>query len=331
MTNNRQYGAARQDAARQNAARQNAALTPESMSAIISRSGVDLDAPYGLTNHLIYQTDQSGRVKIRVYDQETAAITQQELLQRLVSVVNQPQLLGRMGNTLFFQYFEEQDLDSSDNREQLLYGIGEFLATINKIEETGTSASHMDQEVRSWLERFTHMGFFTQKTGDLLFQKYRELRPDILPVRLDYWDAMPHNFGIISGELVLLDEKHLRPSFPGVGMVKPSWILPPEDFKYIIQGYESKTRNDYFHTHLEFLEFYYLLVALYFYSLAGAAGRIVLGRNPRFLEFRRSLVRPVMKGSLIGSLSAEIKFLRHHPTSIVNTFKHFPFPQSYTR
>ncbi len=127
---------------------------------------------------------------------------------------------------------------------------------------------------------------------------------------------MPHNYGWYDGQLLMLDEKHLRPSFPGVGLVKPSFLLSPMDWQQVRAGYTSTASATTYNRNRSFLEFYYLVAALYFYSLIHVAERISLPQNPRFLSYRDRLTDLAMQNSVTAVLKSELALYQAFPKHI---------------
>ncbi len=299
----------------------NETVSHPDLARIIQNARVDENAPEGLTNLTFFNDPLLGKLKIRSYDTEQAAKFQEELLLQLKNRVQFPRLLGRWNHSLVFHYQELENLETEADKQKLLYQIGSFLAQINGISHSGVTPDELDSEVERWLTRFHKMKILQEKTSQKAKQKYYTLRPSQLPVCLDYWDAMKHNFGFSSGNFVVLDEKHLRPSFPGVGLVKPSWFLSTDEYKKIRKGYTENISFDLNVDIKNFLEYYYLLVAIYFYSLASAAKRILPGRNPRFLEIHERLIQTVCEDNPKEIIANQTHFWITHPRDIFFLFK----------
>jgi hypothetical protein len=127
---------------------------------------------------------------------------------------------------------------------------------------------------------------------------------------------MPHNFGWVGNRLTMLDEKHLCPSFPGVGLVKPALLFSQPDWQQVRAGYQSLIPLDLFDQHRPFFELYYLGAALYFYSLVHAAGWVSLAQNPRFLAYRDRLIQLAAPGSWRARARGEVHLYRAFPHHI---------------
>jgi hypothetical protein len=292
-----------------------------SLEEIVSRVKIDQAIPEGLTSHTIYKDEQLGTFKIRRYDSVESAKTQEQLLLRLEGIASCQNFLGRWEDFLVFQFLELPDLGRNDPDDKLFFHIGKFLASINKIDQTGVRPEQMDEEVSGWLKRFVKLAFLPKRIIPRVTSTYQHLRPSNLTVCIDYWDAMPHNFAVHDENFFLLDEKHLRPSFPFVGLVKPAWFLPIGKYNMVRQGYEREKPLQAFDRHFPFFEFYYLLVALYFYSLAGAAGRISLEQNPRFLDFRERLIKTACADSPGDILYSELHFFARQPKNFLSLLR----------
>jgi hypothetical protein len=301
------------------------------LARIIQQGRINENAPEGLTNLTFFNDPNLGKLKIRSYDNEESAKFQEKLVLLLKNQVQFPRFLGRWNRSLVFQYLELENLDAEEDKQELLYQIGYFLAKINESDYSGVTPDELDNEVERWLTRFQHMRILTGKTSQKALKKYYSLRPSRLPVSLDYWDAMPHNFGLVSSRYVLLDEKHLRPSFPSVGLVKPSWFLSNGEFTIIKEGYLKSVSCDFYTDNKPFLEFYYLFVALYFYSLASSAKRIQPGRNPRFLDIHERLIQTVCDENPREILANKINFWITHPKDSLFLIKRSYRKNSTTR
>jgi hypothetical protein len=127
---------------------------------------------------------------------------------------------------------------------------------------------------------------------------------------------MPHNFGVADKTVYLVDEKHIRPSFSGVGLIKPSFLFTSQQWEQVRNGYQNVTSLHLFDQHRPFLEFYYLMVALHFYSLIAEAGRVTLDRNARFLHYRDLLIRKVSAGDWIDHLIGDFQLFTNYPAQI---------------
>lgn len=268
------------------------------------------DAPAGLTLNQVFDDPALGKVKIRTYDTETAAARMEALLARLDGAIHLPHLYGRRGRHLIFRYLS---LDTEPDLDGIYFGIGETLGRLNQLPAESTSPSSLADEFAGWMRRFSRMGLLPAKITAQALEVYRRTVPQDAVICLDYWDAMPHNFGWSDGVVYMLDEKHLRPGFFGVGLVKPYFLLPPDGWAQVCRGYAGAASLREFERTQPFLEFYYLAAALYFYSLAIAAGRISPIRNPRYLDYRDRFIRRVSDSAFWGLAIGDFQLLTNFP------------------
>ena len=283
---------------------------------IISSADVIESAPPNLSSLKVLRSSPVGPVKIRAYATEDEAIAQENLLDNLAGKIVHPELLGRWRQYLVFRYLEAEMPKDGTGDQPSYFQIGRFLGILNTIQKTDTSSQDLDKEFVTWLDRLQAMQILPSKIADKARITYTDTRPPNLPVVLDYWDAMPHNFAWTGEKLYLLDEKHLRPSYPGVGLIKPLFLLSHERWTQVREGYESIASLHTFDQYRPFLAFYYLVVALHFYSLLASAGRAKLLQNPRFLNYREALLRKVSNHSRIDKFLAELHLYRSFPTDI---------------
>jgi hypothetical protein len=281
---------------------------------VIRSAGDTGPIPKGLSVHRVVRDSPIGPVKVRVYASERAAWQQESILRRLRGKVMTPALLGRVGAHLVFRYLDVDPI--RDDHADAYIEIGRFLGILNTTPVDHTGTIRLDTEFVDWLGRLRAMDILPGRAARQALAWYREHQPTRLPTCLDYWDAMPHNFGWMDEQLILLDEKHLRPSYPGVGLVKPSFLFSSDKWSRVQEGYRREATLGVFEEHRPFLEFYYLVGALYFYSLASDAGRVKLARNPRFLAYRERLIHTVSHGSWINRLLGEIHLYRSFPNHI---------------
>ncbi len=272
--------------------------------------------PQGLSLSKIISDTPIGHVKIRAYDSEQSARDRANILDRLAGKVRYPELLGRWKQYLLFRYVALDPGETRSAEPELYRQLGRFLALLHS-EEGHTDAGQLDREFSGWLRRLVQTSILPAKIAHRVQRFYVQTRPNALPVSLDYWDAMPHNFGWMNGTLVLLDEKHLRPSFVGVGLIKPLFLLATPEWKSLQGGYTSVRDLSHFDKYRSFLEFYYLVAALYFYALIGLADRVDLAVNLRFLDYRDQLIQRTTDGSwsqlALGELHLYASFPAHIP------------------
>ena len=219
--------------------------------------------PDGLTIQNRVADSPNGPLKIRSFAAEAEAIRLEALLQALDGKISYPELLGRWRHHLVFRYLP-LETEPGEPERTTAFQLGRFLGTLNTHPVVDTKPADLDGEFSGWLDRLGRLSLLPAFTIEPLKARYLASRPEALPVRLGYWDAMPHNFGWHGGRLQMLDEKHLRPSFPGVGLVKPSFLLAPQDWQQVRAGYASTASPSLYNRNRFFLEFYYLVAASIF-------------------------------------------------------------------
>lgn len=286
---------------------------------IVRAAASSEQAPYGLTHLRVVKDTPVGAVKVRVYASEQEAQEREALLCSLAGKIHFPEILGRCSEALVFRYLE-MDRPADPGGEAECFELGCFLAVLNST-QADVKVIELDQEFAGWMERFGQMRLIPRHNAQKAAVFYQRIRPPELALCLDYWDAMPRNFGWHQGAYTLLDEKHIRPSFPGVGLVKPSFLLPAHSWRQVRAGYASRASLDGFDRYRAFLEFYYLAAALYFYSLISAAGRAALGRNGRFLDYRDRLVQIVTGGRWQDALASELDLYSAFPQNLPGLLK----------
>ncbi len=271
---------------------------PTSRLQLLAKLAGDLGTiPPGLTVHRIIPESPSGPIKIRAYATENEAQRLEGMLVDLRGVIAYPDLLGRWQNSLIFRYVATEEPAFPVGEQNTFFELGRFLGTLNAQPAANVSGSTLDSEYTGWLDRLVGLDLLPASTSAGLQSFYGRVRPAEIPVTLGYWDLMPHNFGWVGNRLTMLDEKHLCPSFPGVGLVKPALLFSQPDWQQVRAGYQSLIPLDLFDQHRPFFELYYLGAALYFYSLVHAAGWVSLAQNPRFLAYRDRLIQLAAPGS----------------------------------
>jgi len=98
-------------------------------------------------------------------------------------------------------------------------------------------------------------------------------------------------------------------------------LLDETSWKSLSEGYEHVGSLDYFYEFRYFLEFYYLVAALYFYSLTSAAGRVSLGSNHRFLDYRDRLIAIVSARNGISQIKSELHLYTTFPRHIASLLR----------
>ena len=272
-------------------------------------------------------TESSLTYKVRLYPREDWAAEQEALLELVSDDIQIPGFVGRVDRYLIFEHTEVdqvqvKDLDAARN-------IGRFLGSIAMHATNTPSVQELDGEFSRWLEVLVMVGFFPAGMTTSIENQYQKMRPRELRICLDYWDAMPHNFGWHNEDFYLLDEKHLRYSFEGVGLVKPSILLEEGEFQEVLDGYLMSSSVDNFQAHLSFLAFYYWVAALYFYALRKKDGVRHLPANPRLRSYRLGLMRESGL-SFPRRLIEEVRFSMYHPLdSLIFYINHMLEPLSW--
>ena len=270
-------------------------------------------APNGLTLNQVYQDPDLGIVKIRAYSSEEEAIRFEKIIGELKETIHIPHLWGRWNQYLVFEYLSLSQNENQELDENSFAEIGKTLGYLNRIEVGSFSIQELDSEFSGWMQRFQKLKLIPKRTAENAVQFYLRARPQDTRPCWDYWDAMPHNFGWADQEFFMLDEKHLRPSFFGVGLVKPYFLLESHQWKLVRQGFESMTSLERFERFRNFLEFYYLAAALFFYSLAIEAGRIFPIKNQRYLDYRDEFIRRADGSKFIAGAVGDQQLISNHP------------------
>lgn len=181
----------------------------------------------GLTVNKIIEDGSGGWLKVRGYATEREAQEKEEILRKLEKTIEFPEFLGRWRNFLVFRYLELDEGYGQPQDARFLYNIGKFLGTINHCARAEQGLDKFDREFEVWLNRLSFMRLIPPWIAQRSLDYYYGSKPRELPLGIDYWDAMPHNFAIYQGRFLMLDEKHLRPSYLGIGLVKHSSCLIP--------------------------------------------------------------------------------------------------------
>ncbi len=284
-------------------------FSPE-LLAIIDDIGT---APSGLTVNRIFDDPEIGQVKVRAYSNDAEALRFEASIVELSETINLPRLWGRRNRCLVFQYLSLDQGDAARPESELYFGIGKILGLLNQLKTGSESPNKLDTEFSGWMLRFQKMDLLPERIAAKALKTYHHERPKNAVTCWDYWDAMPHNFGWFDHQLYILDEKHLRPSFSGVGLIKPYFLLDAEQWAQVRQGYESVASLQFFEEWRGFLEFYYLTAAMFFYSLAIEAGRIVPVENQRYLDYRDEFIRRATAYRLVDQAVGEIQLFAAYP------------------
>ncbi len=271
----------------------------------------ELTPPVTLPRTLLVQGAGGDHFKLRIYPDEAAAAAQAGCLSRLPAELVTPRFLGQLGNVLYFAWLEAAP--ASDD-EATFSGIGEYLGRLARLEAPEFTLAALDQEFDEWIGDLKAARLLSPRAAGWLYDAYRRLRPPDVRLCLDYWDAIPQNFGWAGDMLALLDEKHLRPSPEGVGLAKPRLLLPAESFAQMYAGYLKAGRPDVFAEQAQFLELYYMAAALHFYSRMMREGIAHVPSRARLRRYRRWLVARSAPG-LLSVLGENLWFIVQHPSA----------------
>jgi len=272
-------------------------------------------------------TENGASFKVRLYPNEVLAARQEALLQDIQAEVRTPRLVGRLNRYLVFDHIDVEPVQIGEHNSEV--HIGRFLGHLATYLDQNTLVDELDIEFGDWLNVLGKVGFLPERYRKLMIDRYDELRPADPQISIDYWDAMPHNFGWHRDGFILLDEKHLRYSFEGVGLVKPSVLLDEEEFELVLQGYEEITSSDFYRRNYIFLRFYYWVAALYFYALRDLDGVKHIPANPRLRSYRLGLMREAGFG-LFRRVFEEMLFSVLHPwDSMIFFVNHMLEPLSW--
>ena len=157
--------------------------------------------------------------KVRLYPNESWAARQEALILKTQVVVKTPRLVGRLDRYLVFEHMDVEPVQIGVHDSEIQ--IGRFLGRLTMYSDDSATAEKLDVEFKDWLTVLEKVGFFPKRFREPMIDRYEEFRPVDPQISIDYWDAMPHNFGWYRDEFILLDEKHLRYRFEGVGLIKP--------------------------------------------------------------------------------------------------------------
>ncbi len=272
-------------------------------------------------------TKDGASFKVRLYPNEVWAARQEALLQEIQAEVKTPRLVGRSDRYLVFEHMDVEPVQIGEHDSEI--HIGRFLGRLAKYTDESLTVEELDVEFRDWLNVLAKVGFLPKRLRPSMIARYEELRPVDPQICMDYWDAMPHNFGWHRDEFLLLDEKHLRYSFEGVGLVKPSILLDEKEFDSVLKGYEEIASSDFYRTSYSFLRFYYWVAALYFYALRDMDGVKHIPANPRLRSYRLCLMREGGLG-LFRRAIEELLFSVLHPwDSLIFFVNHMLEPLSW--
>lgn len=270
-----------------------------------------MSAGFVLPIRTTVQSAEGQTFKVRIYPTVEWATKQERALKKIGAIIVAPLLHGRVGQSLIFEHLEAADATEL-SIPRAGRAIGVALGRLSNLGAADTSPDELDKEFESWLLEFEELGLVTSFASDSIRSAYQSLRPDNAAIGMDYWDAMPHNFGWIGDELVLLDEKHLRESYIGVGLVKPSFFLDSESFTEMLAGFSESAAASLFADNRRFLELYYCGAALHYYVQRIRHGDRLVKANPRLRFYRGLLIRRSMKARR-DRIIESLRFSVRHP------------------
>jgi hypothetical protein len=255
--------------------------------------------------------DFEGRTwKVREYPSEDEAVGQEACLRLAAPAVPSPRLIARRNAYLVFAWPE---LDRPRKKgADLAEGIGDALAALNGIACPETSARSLLEEAARWLDRLVDQRILSRKARGWVWSGLMQRLPPSPRISLDYLDAMPHNFGVLDGRLILLDEKHLRPAFTGAGLVKPQAILPARQARVLREAYDRRAGTAGPGNPDDFLDVYYFIHALHFYAQRMEEGLAHLPAVARCRRYRRWLVARVSPSTFDG-WAENVRFIAAYP------------------
>jgi hypothetical protein len=264
---------------------------------------------------LTVRESEDQRYKVRIYPSAQQAARQQEALAAIRGIAASLPLLGRVDQVLIFEHLESASFEEVGIL-RAARDIGAFLGRISRQQIPHYSADELDAELAAWVEEFEQMGFVSNTAAEHVRRRYLQLRPTDSELGMDYWDAMPHNFGWRDSKLVLFDEKHLRTSFIGVGLIKPSFFLDASSFSAMLTAFADTAQGDAYAQHRKFLELYYSCAALHYYVQQIGQGVLRVRANPRMRFYRGLLMRRCIDARL-GRILESLRFSMRHPLETV--------------
>lgn len=281
---------------------------------LFKKHSLDGPVPAGLTLRKVVPDSPYGPLKLRAYPD---AATAEERLHYLdacrAAGIQAPAVRAHEGR---YVIFDLMPVEKAGRDEKSLRALGHFLGTLNAIPTDPVDPAEFFTEASVWLANLAQTRLLHHRTSRFILDHLKKSLPTGIRTAIDYWDAMPHNFGRHSGDFYLLDEKHTRHSFCGVGLVKPLLIFSEGEWNAVRAGYAEVADLAEFDRCRPFLTYYYLLAALYFYSLITAAGRIDPAVNTRFLRYRRMLLAQTTGLPLRVRIFADLHFILSHPRSL---------------
>jgi hypothetical protein len=259
------------------------------------------------------------KYKVRFYPDIDWASRQEALIQLAQERIKMPAFLGREGECLVFRVESLQPAETRDIHE-LYRAMGQVLGSLASTRSIPAREMNPDSEFSRWLEDLRQLGFVSPKAQAALQLRYEDLKPIGQPQVIDYWDAMPHNFGWRENSLYLLDEKHLHYSFQGVGLIKPSLLVDRSIFEDFLEGYSRESDPVLYRAQHSFLLLYYLVASLHFYSLQYRDGVQRIASNPRLRYYRSGLIRSIWS-SPAERLQEAARFTIRYPLDAILALK----------
>lgn len=228
---------------------------------------------------------QGKRFKVRSYRDAEAAQRRLELVAEAKDGLF-IDCYGRVDRYLVLEYREGTIGYSSEELSSLL---GKFLGVL---ERTSLPFSPND-EFGAWCEVLEQANIFRPRTLRSIRDHYASLRPENICWSLQYFDLMPRNFIVTEkGELVSIDEKHLRVGPRGISLVKPMWQMRKENFRRVKEEHHAHSGFTEFDDpdYRRFLVFYYCLYSL---ASSGKVSASVYRKLSSFHLMRQKVLRRV--------------------------------------
>jgi len=249
------------------------------------------------------------KYKFRRYAAEDEAAEKSRIYTALSDSLPRTPLCGAEGCLLCFEYIEAAETGFASVHFQ---SLGAWLGNLAVETLDWESPGSCDAAYQFWLNDLEMGHFFSPAIIRLAKARYLKLRPARLLTSVNYWDAMPLNFGWKDGTLWLLDEKHLRPGILGVGLVKPRLFLPSQAYDLVVQGFGQPHLMSFIQEYEDFLEYYYRTYALWFYLRGMRIKATSFDKNPRLRRFRTAFIA-ALDVSEDGKRREQRYFTLHYP------------------
>lgn len=235
----------------------------------------------------VQQSQNGRRYKFRRYASSGEANEKLRILATLGHALPMTALVAESDQTLCFDYIDSVSFPDDLASYQ---AMGRWLGSLCAKTWDWDSPSAFDAYHALWLKDLEESGFFSRSVIQRARVHYEAMRPTEVAVCINYWDAMPPNFGIQSGEAILLDEKHLRMGLSGISMVKPRLFLPAAEYTALAEGYQTTALDKDLQHDQPYLEIVYRTYALWFYLHGMQIGATTYDVNSRLRRFRASFL-----------------------------------------